>query len=92
MPFIAITKAVFEGIASRQQQALQRSLDLHRELTRDVASERGLGAVAATWRRRTGTQLVILDRARRELAASTTSTTALLDRAQDLLDIVERRG
>lgn len=92
VPFIAVTKAVFGELAARDQAALQRSLALQRELARSVAAERGLGAVTRIWQQRTGTHLVILDRAGRQLAASTRSPGATVDRAQDLLDLVEREG
>jgi purine catabolism regulator len=92
IPFIALTKAVFAALAADEHAAMQRSLDLHRELTRAASAGGGVTGLAATWWKRTGTHLLVIDRAGRHLAATASVADDLAERAHGLVVQVEGRG
>lgn len=70
VPFIAVTKAVFAGLADEQQQVLRNSAELGRNLTLAAASGGGLEAMINTWSTAPDTIAHVHDRLGRPLVAS----------------------
>lgn len=89
VPFIAVTKAVFRALADEEQAAMQRAVDLLRDLTRAATGTDPLTAMTRTWRRGTGTDVVVLDRTGRPLSAT---DGAVPDEVAGLLAAVEQQG
>ncbi|WP_456697538.1 PucR family transcriptional regulator [Aeromicrobium sp. P5_D10] len=69
VPFIAVTKAVFAGLADEQQEVLRGSAELGRDLTLAAASGGGLEAMTRTWSAAADTNAQVHDRLGRPLVA-----------------------
>lgn len=61
VPFIAVTKAVFDARAAVQRRALERAFEAQRRLTTAAASGQGLTATLRAWTVATGVTAVVTD-------------------------------
>lgn len=61
VPFIAVTKAVFDARATVQRRALERAFEAQRRLTTAAASGQGLTATLRAWTVATGVTAVVTD-------------------------------
>lgn len=91
VPFIAVTKAVFDARADEQRAALHRAFATQRRLTAAAAGD-GLRPMLAEWTAATGVGAAVLDPLGRLLAAGDGSARVPLAAAGDLLDRVAARG
>ncbi|GAA4959058.1 PucR family transcriptional regulator [Yinghuangia aomiensis] len=97
VPFIAVTKAVFDARAAVQRRALERAFEAQRRLTTAAASGQGLTATLRAWTVATGVTAVVTDPLGRLIADAGNgvaggSSGALPDAAGDLLGRVAARG
>lgn len=69
-PFIAVSKAIYAARSARDREALERSFEFQRDLTRVAARERGLSGLIQAWHAATGEEALILDRRGRTLATT----------------------
>ncbi|WP_030803647.1 PucR family transcriptional regulator [Streptomyces sp. NRRL S-337] len=91
VPFIAVTKAVFDARATEQRAALHRAFATQRRLTAAAAGD-GLRPMLAEWTAATGVGAAVLDPLGRLLAAGEREPRTPLAQARDLLDRVAARG
>ncbi|MFG3113684.1 PucR family transcriptional regulator [Streptomyces sp. NPDC048197] len=91
VPFIAVTKAVFDARATEQRAALHRAFATQRRLTAAAAGD-GLRPMLAEWTAATGVGAAVLDPLGRLLAAGEREPRTPLAEARDLLDRVAARG
>ncbi|MFE3883529.1 PucR family transcriptional regulator [Streptomyces lydicus] len=91
VPFIAVTKAVFDARADEQRALLQRAFATQRRLTAAATGD-GLRPMLAEWTAATGVGAAVLDPLGRLLATSERASRPLPARAHELLDRVAARG
>ncbi|WP_336048566.1 PucR family transcriptional regulator [Streptomyces sp. CA2R101] len=91
VPFIAVTKAVFDARADEQRALLQRAFATQRRLTAAATGD-GLRPMLAEWAAATGVGAAVLDPLGRLLATSERAARPLPAQAHDLLDRVAARG
>ncbi|MEU9111638.1 PucR family transcriptional regulator [Streptomyces sp. NPDC048483] len=91
VPFIAVTKAVFDARANEQREALHRAFATQRRLTVAAAGD-GLRPMLEEWTAATGVVAAVLDPLGRLLAAGERETSPPLEEARDLIDRVASRG
>ncbi|MEE4422737.1 PucR family transcriptional regulator [Streptomyces bugieae] len=91
VPFIAVTKAVFDARATEQRDALHRAFATQRRLTAAAAGD-GLRPMLEEWTAATGVGAAVLDPLGRLLAAGEREPRTPLAQARDLLDRVAARG
>ncbi|WP_310723255.1 PucR family transcriptional regulator [Streptomyces sp. N2A] len=91
VPFIAVTKAVFDARATEQRAALHRAFATQRRLTAAAAGD-GLRPMLEEWTAATGVGAAVLDPLGRLLAAGEREPRTPLAQARDLLDRVAARG
>ncbi|GAU67016.1 putative CdaR family transcriptional regulator [Streptomyces sp. NBRC 110611] len=91
VPFIAVTKAVFDARADEQREALQRAFATQRRLTAAAAGD-GLRPMLAEWAAATGVGAAVLDPLGRLLAAGAREPHPPLEQARDLIERVSARG
>lgn len=91
VPFIAVTKAVFDARADEQRALLHRAFATQRRLTAAAAGD-GLLPMLAEWTAATGVEAAVLDPLGRLLATSGSERRALPAQARELLDRVAARG
>ncbi|MFU9035757.1 MULTISPECIES: PucR family transcriptional regulator [Streptomyces] len=91
VPFIAVTKAVFDARATEQRAALHRAFATQRRLTAAAAGD-GLRPMLAEWTAATGVGAAVLDPLGRLLAAGEREPRTPLAQARDLLDRVAAHG
>ncbi|MGW1993020.1 PucR family transcriptional regulator [Embleya sp. NPDC001921] len=104
VPFIAVTKAVFEARAARQRLALEHAFEAQRRLTIAAASGNGVLATLRAWRAATGVDAIVADPVGRLVADSlagppeapgadgSADAVALLAASTDLIRKVAARG
>ncbi|MGI5260853.1 PucR family transcriptional regulator [Streptomyces angustmyceticus] len=91
VPFIAVTKAVFDARADEQRALLHRAFATQRRLTAAAAGD-GLLPMLAEWTAATGVDAAVLDPLGRLLATSGSERRTLPAQARELLDRVAARG
>ncbi|MEU5016558.1 PucR family transcriptional regulator [Streptomyces angustmyceticus] len=91
VPFIAVTKAVFDARADEQRALLHRAFATQRRLTAAAAGD-GLLPMLAEWTAATGVDAAVLDPLGRLLATSGPERRTLPAQARELLDRVAARG
>ncbi|MFC9228475.1 PucR family transcriptional regulator [Streptomyces decoyicus] len=91
VPFIAVTKAVFDARADEQRALLHRAFATQRRLTAAAAGD-GLRPMLTEWTAATGVGATVLDPLGRLLATSEHGQRALPAQAHDLLERVAARG
>ncbi len=91
VPFIAVTKAVFDARADEQRALLHRAFATQRRLTAAAAGD-GLRPMLTEWTAATGVGATVLDPLGRLLATSEHEQRALPAQAHDLLERVAARG
>ncbi|MEW1748178.1 PucR family transcriptional regulator [Streptomyces angustmyceticus] len=91
VPFIAVTKAVFDARADEQRELLHRAFATQRRLTAAATGD-GLLPMLAEWTAATGVDAAVLDPLGRLLATSGPERRPLPAQAQELLDRVAARG
>ncbi|MGX7760129.1 PucR family transcriptional regulator [Streptomyces angustmyceticus] len=91
VPFIAVTKAVFDARADEQRALLHRAFATQRRLTAAAAGD-GLLPMLAEWTAATGVEAAVLDPLGRLLATSGSERRTLPAQARELLDRVAARG
>ncbi|MGX1757401.1 PucR family transcriptional regulator [Streptomyces lydicus] len=91
VPFIAVTKAVFDARADEQRALLQRAFATQRRLTAAATGD-GLRPMLAEWATATGVGAAVLDPLGRLLATSERESRPLPAQAHELLDRVAARG
>ncbi|PBC85656.1 purine catabolism regulatory protein [Streptomyces sp. 2224.1] len=91
VPFIAVTKAVFDARADEQRALLQRAFATQRRLTAAATGD-GLRPMLAEWAAATGVGAAVLDPLGRLLATSERAARPLPAQAHELLDRVAARG
>ncbi|MGW3009042.1 PucR family transcriptional regulator [Streptomyces sp. NPDC001219] len=91
VPFIAVTKAVFDARAEEQRELLQRAFATQRRLTAAATGD-GLRPMLAEWTAATGVGAAVFDPLGRLLAASERAPQSPPDHARDLLERVAARG
>ncbi|MEU9120991.1 PucR family transcriptional regulator [Streptomyces sp. NPDC048506] len=91
VPFIAVTKAVFDARADEQRAVLHRAFATQRRLTAAAAGD-GLRPMLAEWTAATGVGAAVLDPLGRLLAAGRPEPHPPLERAHDLIERVAARG
>lgn len=91
VPFIAVTKAVFDARADEQRALLQRAFATQRRLTAAATGD-GLRPMLAEWAAATGVGAAVLDPLGRLLATSEHASRPLPAQAHELLDRVAARG
>ncbi|MFI7101002.1 PucR family transcriptional regulator [Streptomyces sp. NPDC050161] len=95
VPFIAVTKAVFDARAHEQREMLARAFATQRRLTAAAAGD-GLRPMLQEWTEATGVGAAVLDPLGRLLAAGggpgTGTDGAPPDEARDLIERVAARG
>ncbi|KUL47441.1 CdaR family transcriptional regulator [Streptomyces sp. NRRL F-4489] len=92
VPFIAVTKAVFDARAAEQREVLHRAFATQRRLTAAAATSDGLQPMLAEWTAATGVGATVLDPLGRQLAAAEQEPRVPLDQARDLIERVAARG
>ncbi|MCZ1018641.1 PucR family transcriptional regulator ligand-binding domain-containing protein [Streptomyces noursei] len=70
VPFIAVTKAVFDARATEQQEVLHRAFATQRRLTAAAATSDGLQPMLEEWTAATGIGATVLDPLGRQLATA----------------------
>ncbi|MFI9052257.1 PucR family transcriptional regulator [Streptomyces sp. NPDC053427] len=91
VPFIAVTKAVFDARADEQRAALHRAFATQRRLTVAAAGD-GLRPMLEEWTAATGVGAAVLDPLGRLLAAGEREAGPPLEEARDLVERVAARG
>lgn len=91
VPFIAVTKAVFDARADEQRAVLHRAFATQRRLTAAAAAD-GLRPMLAEWAAATGVGAAVLDPLGRLLAAGEREQGTPLAQAHDLIERVAARG
>ncbi|MFD9205630.1 PucR family transcriptional regulator [Streptomyces sioyaensis] len=91
VPFIAVTKAVFDARAQEQRELLQRAFATQRRLTA-AATGGGLRPMLAEWTAATGVGAAVLDPLGRLLAAGERARRTPPAQAQELLARVAAHG
>lgn len=91
VPFIAVTKAVFDARADEQRALLQQAFATQRRLTAAATGD-GLRPMLAEWAAATGVGAAVLDPLGRLLATSEHESRPLPAQAHELLDRVAARG
>lgn len=91
VPFIAVTKAVFDARAQEQRELLQRAFATQRRLTAAAAAD-GLRPMLAEWTAATGVGAAVLDPLGRLLAAGAPEQHTPPPQAQELLARVAAHG
>ncbi|MGW9428124.1 PucR family transcriptional regulator [Streptomyces decoyicus] len=91
VPFIAVTKAVFDARADEQRALLHRAFATQRRLTAAAAGD-GLRPMLTEWTAATGVGAAVLDPLGRLLATSGHEQRDLPAQAHDLLERVAARG
>ncbi|MFJ6786883.1 PucR family transcriptional regulator [Streptomyces angustmyceticus] len=91
VPFIAVTKAVFDARADEQRALLHRAFATQRRLTAAATGD-GLLPMLAEWTAATGVDAAVLDPLGRLLATSGSERRTLPAQARELLDRVAARG
>ncbi|GAA2321594.1 PucR family transcriptional regulator [Streptomyces caniferus] len=91
VPFIAVTKAVFDARADEQRELLHRAFATQRRLTAAATGD-GLRPMLAEWTAATGVGAAVLDPLGRLLATSEPEQRTLPAQAHELLDRVAARG
>ncbi|MCZ0970534.1 PucR family transcriptional regulator ligand-binding domain-containing protein [Streptomyces albulus] len=92
VPFIAVTKAVFDARATEQREVLHRAFATQRRLTAAAATSDGLQPMLAEWTAATGVGATVLDPLGRQLAAAEQEPGTALEDARDLVERVAARG
>lgn len=92
VPFIAVTKAVFEARAALRRRALERAFEAQRRLTTAAASGQGLAATLRAWAAATGVDALVADPLGRLIADAARDPEDLLADADDLVRRVAARG
>ncbi|WP_436771470.1 PucR family transcriptional regulator [Yinghuangia sp. YIM S09857] len=92
VPFIAVTKAVFEARAALRRRALERAFEAQRRLTTAAASGQGLTATLRAWSAATGVDALVADPLGRLIADAAQDPGTLLADAGDLVRRVAARG
>ncbi|MEU8135105.1 PucR family transcriptional regulator [Streptodolium elevatio] len=92
VPFIAVTKAVFEARAALRRRALERAFEAQRRLTTAAASGQGLAATLRAWAAATGADALVTDPLGRLIADAARDPESLLGEAEDLVRRVAARG
>ncbi|MGP8298370.1 PucR family transcriptional regulator [Streptomyces inhibens] len=91
VPFIAVTKAVFDARADEQREVLHRAFATQRRLTA-AATGGGLRPMLEEWTAATGVGAAVLDPLGRLLAAGEREQRTPLAQARDLIERVAARG
>ncbi|MEV5596591.1 PucR family transcriptional regulator [Streptomyces sp. NPDC052496] len=91
VPFIAVTKAVFDARADEQRAVLHRAFATQRRLTA-AATDSGLQPMLEEWTAATGVGAAVLDPLGRLLATGGGQRTPPLAAARDLVERVAARG
>nr|WSX23503.1 PucR family transcriptional regulator [Streptomyces tubercidicus] len=91
VPFIAVTKAVFEARAEEQRERLQRAFATQRRLTAAATGD-GLRPMLAEWTAATGVGAAVFDPLGRLLAAAERAQRTPPAAARDLIERVAARG
>lgn len=91
VPFIAVTKAVFDARADEQRAVLHRAFATQRRLTAAAAAD-GLRPMLEEWTAATGVGAAVLDPLGRLLAAGEREQRTPLGQAHDLIERVAARG
>ncbi|MGW9048060.1 PucR family transcriptional regulator [Streptomyces lydicus] len=91
VPFIAVTKAVFDARADEQREALHRAFATQRRLTAAAAGD-GLRPMLAEWTAATGVGAAVLDPLGRLLATGDRAQHTPPPQARDLVERVAARG
>ncbi|MYX07549.1 PucR family transcriptional regulator [Streptomyces sp. SID8375] len=91
VPFIAVTKAVFDARAEEQRALLQRAFATQRRLTAAATGD-GLRPMLAEWTAATGVGAAVFDPLGRLLSAGEPAHRTPLAQAQDLIERVAARG
>ncbi|MGW7488394.1 PucR family transcriptional regulator [Streptomyces sp. NPDC054786] len=91
VPFIAVTKAVFDARADEQRELLHRAFATQRRLTAAATGD-GLRPMLSEWTAATGVGAAVLDPLGRLLATSERERRTLPAQAHDLLERVAARG
>ncbi|WP_053924015.1 PucR family transcriptional regulator [Streptomyces chattanoogensis] len=91
VPFIAVTKAVFDARADEQRAALHRAFATQRRLTAAAAGD-GLRPMLEEWTAATGVGAAVLDPLGRLLAAGEREASPPLGEARELIERVAARG
>ncbi|MFB7634752.1 PucR family transcriptional regulator [Streptomyces sp. NPDC056149] len=92
VPFIAVTKTVFDARAAEQREVLHRAFATQRRLTAAAATSDGLQPMLAEWTAATGVGATVLDPLGRQLASAEQEPLAPLEQAHDLIERVAARG
>ncbi|MFG2286689.1 PucR family transcriptional regulator [Streptomyces sp. NPDC048595] len=92
VPFIAVTKAVFDARADEQRAALHRAFATQRRLTAAAAAGDGLRPMLAEWTAATGVGAAVLDPLGRLLAAGGREQQPPPAQARELIERVATRG
>ncbi|ANZ15665.1 PucR family transcriptional regulator [Streptomyces noursei] len=92
VPFIAVTKAVFDARATEQQEVLHRAFATQRRLTAAAATSDGLQPMLEEWTAATGIGATVLDPLGRQLATAEQEPPTPLEHAHDLVERVAARG
>ncbi|KIZ14811.1 CdaR family transcriptional regulator [Streptomyces natalensis ATCC 27448] len=91
VPFIAVTKAVFDARADEQREVLHRAFATQRRLTAAAAGD-GLRPMLEEWTAATGVGAAVLDPLGRLLAAGERGAGPPPAEARDLIERVAARG
>ncbi|MFI1618384.1 PucR family transcriptional regulator [Streptomyces lydicus] len=91
VPFIAVTKAVFDARADEQREVLHRAFATQRRLTAAAAGD-GLRPMLAEWTAATGVGAAVLDPLGRLLATGDHAQHTPPPQARDLVERVAARG
>ena len=91
VPFIAVTKAVFDARADEQREVLHRAFATQRRLTAAATGD-GLRPMLEEWTSATGVGAAVLDPLGRLLAAGERGAPTPLAEAGDLIQRVAARG
>ncbi|WP_438485333.1 PucR family transcriptional regulator [Streptomyces sp. S186] len=92
VPFIAVTKAVFDARAAEQREVLQRAFATQRRLTAAAATSDGLQPMLVEWTAATGVGATVLDPLGRQLATAEQEPRTPPEHARDLVERVTARG
>ncbi|WP_407555618.1 PucR family transcriptional regulator [Streptomyces sp. Pv4-95] len=91
VPFIAVTKAVFDARATEQREMLHRAFATQRRLTAAATGD-GLRPMLAEWTAATGVGAAVLDPLGRLLAVGERGASAPPPEARELVERVAARG
>ncbi len=80
-PFIAVTKWVFDAIASQERRELQAAMEINKELTAVATRSAPLAELLAAWSATSDTPCVVCDGAGRLLAATAGTPAPVIARA-----------